>query len=159
MTRKKTDEVKYFRISSVHPVADFGLLVQFRNGETRLYDVKSCFEKWPVFNKLKKHPRNFYDVVVDTGGLGVIWDDEIDLGCNELYYGGKRVKTPFTGLISASDATKYWGLNESTLRKAISYGKLRDGTDVQKFGKQWVVSFAAMKRVYGDPKTELILQQ
>lgn len=33
--------------------------------------------------------------------------------------------------------------------KAISYGKLVDGVDVCKFGKQWVVSMAAAKkRIY-----------
>ena len=44
------------------------------------------------------------------------------------------------------------GLNESTLRKAVSYGKLVNGVDVRKFGKQWVVSAAAVKRAYGEAK-------
>lgn len=44
-----------------------------------------------------------------------------------------------------------WSLNESTLRKAISYGKLIEGVDVCKFGKQWVVSAKAMRREYGEP--------
>ena len=39
-----------------------------------------------------------------------------------------------------------WGLNESTLRKAVSYGKLVDGVDVCKFGKQWVVMIKSMER-------------
>ena len=51
-----------------------------------------------------------------------------------------------------SDATTLWALNESTLRKAITYGKLVEGIDVCKFGKQWVVSMAAMKREYGEPR-------
>jgi len=51
-----------------------------------------------------------------------------------------------------SDATLIWGLNESTLRKAISYGKLINGIDVCKYGKQWVVSIKAMEREYGIPK-------
>lgn len=34
-------------------------------------------------------------------------------------------------------------MNESTLRKAIAYGKLVNGVDVCKFGKQWVVSMDA----------------
>ena len=46
-------------------------------------------------------------------------------------------------------ATELWGLNESTLRKAIVYGKLVNGVDVCKFGKQWVVSVDAMEREYG----------
>ncbi len=35
------------------------------------------------------------------------------------------------------------------MTKAISYGKLVDGVDVCKFGKQWVVSMDAMQREYG----------
>jgi hypothetical protein len=45
-----------------------------------------------------------------------------------------------------------WGLNESTLRKAIAYGKLKAGVDACKYGKQWVVSTEAMRREYGEPK-------
>ena len=50
-----------------------------------------------------------------------------------------------------SDATNIWGLNESTLRKAISYGKLVNGVDVCKYGKQWVISVESLKREYGIP--------
>lgn len=50
-----------------------------------------------------------------------------------------------------SDVTQLWGLSESTLRKAISYGKLINGIDVCKFGKQWIVSIDAMNREYGLP--------
>ncbi len=35
------------------------------------------------------------------------------------------------------------------LRKAVVYGKLKNGIDVQKFGKQWVVLKSAMIREYG----------
>ena len=67
-------------------------------------------------------------------------------------YNGQTIQTPFDGLIAFSDATQLWGLNESTLRKAIAYGKLINGMDVCKFGKQWVISKAAMEREYGLPK-------
>lgn len=59
---------------------------------------------------------------------------------------------PFDGLLSFADATERWGLNESTLRKAVSYGKLVEGADCKKFGKQWIVAEAAMRREYGEPK-------
>ena len=51
-----------------------------------------------------------------------------------------------------TDATQLWGLNESTLRKAIAYGKLVNGVDACKYGKQWVISTEAMHREYGEPK-------
>ena len=50
-----------------------------------------------------------------------------------------------------TDATQLWGLNESTLRKANSYGKLVNGVDACKYGKQWVISEEAMRREYGEP--------
>ena len=38
------------------------------------------------------------------------------------------------------------------LRKAIAYGKLVNGIDVCKYGKQWVISIESMEREYGKPK-------
>ena len=93
----------------------------------------------------------FGSVVVDQGGYGIIWNDDIDISCDELWANGEEITTPFDGLMAFSDATFLWNLNESTLRKAIAYGKLVNGVDVCKFGKQWVVSMAAMIREYGEP--------
>ncbi len=67
-----------------------------------------------------------------------------------IWENGVEVETPFDGLMAFSDATELWGLNESTLRKAITYGKPVNGVDVCKFGKQWVVSIEAMRREYGN---------
>ncbi len=61
---------------------------------------------------------------------------------------------PFEGLISFSDATKKWGLADSTLRKAITYGKLVPEIDCKKFGTAWVVQESAMIREYGEPKNK-----
>ena len=116
---------------------------------TKLYDLKPLFDKLPVFSQLLDNPSEFGCVSVDVGGYGIIWGDDLDLSCDELWDNGTVVATPFDGLIAFSDATELWGLNESTLRKAISYGKLVNGVDVCKFGKQWVVSIDAMKREYG----------
>ena len=47
------------------------------------------------------------------------------------------------------EAADRWHRDEGTLRHAIERGKLQEGTDVKKFGKQWVVTVAAMKREWG----------
>lgn len=62
-------------------------------------------------------------------------------------------QSPFEGLLSFGEATSLWGLNESTLRKAVAYGKLIPDIDCKKFGKQWIVTKTAMIREYGEPKT------
>lgn len=139
----------FHKVKNVAPVSDFKLSIQFSEGVTKVYDVKPLFKKLPVFKQLENDLAEFACVTVDIGGYGIIWGDNLDLSCDELWENGIVVETPFDGLMALSDATELWGLNESTLRKAISYGKLVNGVDVCKFGKQWVVSVDAMKREYG----------
>ena len=141
----------FHKIKNVSPLPDYLLSVQFAEGCTKIYDVKPLFNQIPTFEELKDS-QLFSDVTVDVGGYGIVWNDDLDLSCDELWENGVIAETPFDGLMAFSDATALWNLNESTLRKAISYGKLVEGVDACKFGKQWVVSMAAMKREYGEPK-------
>lgn len=57
--------------------------------------------------------------------------------------------TAFDGLLSFKEATDLWHLHESTLRKAVAYGKIVEGIDCKKFGKQWIITREAMEREYG----------
>jgi hypothetical protein len=142
----------FHKVKSVIAINDYKLVVIFAEGITKIYDIKPLFTKFDMFNGLKEN-RLFYEVVVDVGGYGVSWNDDIDLSCDELFENGETVDTPFDNLIALSDATILWGLNESTLRKAISYGKLQEGIDVMKYGKQWIITMEAMVREYGEPKS------
>ena len=116
----------FHKIKNVYALPDYRVSVQFSEGVTKIYDLKPLLEKMPMFAALKENDAAFCSVSVDVGGYGIVWNDDLDLSCDEL-----------------------WGLNESTLRKAIAYGKLVNGVDVCKFGKQWVVSVQAMIREYG----------
>ena len=142
----------FHKVNNVETLPDYELSVQFAEGITKKYDLKPLFKKWKQFAKLKNSEELYENVKVDQGGYGISWNDELDLSCNELFDNGTVVKTPFDGLISFGDATLFWELNESTLRKAVSYGKFLKGIDVCKFGKQWVVSMDAMRREYGERK-------
>lgn len=140
----------FHKIKSVAPLSDLRLRVQFANGTTKLYNVSPLTEQFEAFRDLEKD-HLFEDVEVDAGGYGVSWNDDLDLSCDEIWEHGIPIKTAFDGLMSFADASELWGLSESTLRKAISYGKLTPGVDAKKFGKQWVVSSEAMRREYGEP--------
>ena len=142
----------FHKVKNVNALPDFRLSVQFSEGVTKIYDVKPLFSKRAPFKSLEKSPELFASVEVDKGGYGIVWNDDIDLSCDELYENGLTVKSPFDGLMAFTDATALWGLNESTLRKAIAYGKLVNGVDACKYGKQWVISTEAMMREYGQPK-------
>lgn len=147
----KVDYSMFHKIKNVIALSEYVLSVQFAEGITKVYDVKLLLDKIPTFKSLLSNPTLFSDVTVDVGGCGIVWNDDLDLSCDELWENGEEVKTPFDELMAFSDATSLWRLNESTLRKAVVYGKLRDGIDVCKFGKQWIVSTEAMRREYGNP--------
>ena len=140
----------FHKVKNVIALPDLKLSVEFAEGVTKIYDVSPLPSRFPVFRLLEEQGL-FEGVEVDVGGYGVVWNDDLDLSCDELWANGVDVDTPFDGLMSFADATELWGLNESTLRKAVSYGKIVAGVDARKYGKQWIVTRAAMEREYGQP--------
>lgn len=140
----------FHKVKEVYPQNNMQLSVVFADGSTKTYNVNPLLERFPAFNALLDDTL-FSSVSVDPGGYGISWNDDIDISCDELWEHGKKAETPFDGLMSFSDATELWGLSESTLRKAIAYGKLQSGVDARKYGKQWIVTREAMIREYGEP--------
>ena len=140
----------FHKIKDVTPLPDLRMRVQFANGTTKLYDVAPLTERFNAFRELETG-HLFEDVEVDAGGYGVSWNDSLDLSCDEIWEHGETVTTEFGGLMSFADASDLWGLSEPSLRKAVSSGKIVAGVDARKFGKQWVVTYAAMHREYGEP--------
>lgn len=78
----------FHKVKDVQPLPDYLLSVQFEDGEQKQYDVKPLFAKWDAFKALQSIKGLFEQVKVDVGGYGIIWNDYIDLSCDELYYGG-----------------------------------------------------------------------
>ena len=144
----------FYKVKKVKPLENYELLVNFVIGVTKKYKVKPLIKKYDMFKKLEDISL-FNKVYTDKSGYAVMWTEDIDISCNELWNNGELVNTPFDNLISFKDATDLWGLNESKLRKNISYGRLKEGTDVMKFGKQWIITQEAMIRLDGKVKTEL----
>ncbi|WP_302719064.1 DUF2442 domain-containing protein [uncultured Senegalimassilia sp.] len=141
----------FHKVKDVNPRANLMLDVMFADGTTKEYDVAPLLEKFTAFEPLIDEGL-FESVNVDPGGYGVSWNDDIDLSCDELWDNGVTIETPFDGLMAFSTAADLWGLSDSTLRKALVYGKIRSGIDARKYGKQWIVTRGAMIREYGEPK-------
>ena len=86
----------FHKIKNVFSLPDFKLSVQFSEGITKLYDVKPLFDKLPVFKTFLDNTELFSCVSVDVGGYGIIWGDELDLSCDELWENGTQIVTPFS---------------------------------------------------------------
>ena len=76
----------YPKIKTVAPLDDSRLRVTFDNGVCKVYDCKPLLQK-PVFAPLA-NGWFFRSVQVDSGGYGVIWNEDIDLAEAELWEHG-----------------------------------------------------------------------
>ncbi len=79
----------FHRLKDITPLPDLILKAEFLDGSEKIYDVKPLMEKIPAFKMLGYVRGLFEQVRVDTGGYGIIWNDEIDLSCDELYENGR----------------------------------------------------------------------
>ncbi len=78
----------FYKIKKVKALPNLKLQVLFIGGAVKIYDVKPLLKKWEPFQIFKKHPALFQKVKVDAGGYGIIWNEDLDLSCNELWNNG-----------------------------------------------------------------------
>lgn len=51
-------------------------------------------------------------------------------------------------LTSPTDAEKKYNISSNTIRQAIFQGRLKEGIDCKKFGKQWVIKVEALEKLF-----------
>jgi len=85
----------FHKVKSVSTLPNYKLSVQFEDGITKVYDVLLMFDKSPAFRCFITDPELFVEVEVDKGGYGVVWNDELDISCNELYDNGVNMSVKF----------------------------------------------------------------
>ena len=81
----------FHKVKTISPLDDFRLCVIFESGITKIYDAKPLEHRLPFFKKLLSDPEIFSGVYVDVGGYGIVWDDDYDLSCDELWENGVTI--------------------------------------------------------------------
>ena len=72
------------RLKDVHPLPGFRLSVRFTDGVEGVYDASLLPHLHPAFKALQDIPGLFECARVDTGGYGIVWNDEIDLDADAV---------------------------------------------------------------------------
>ena len=72
------------RIKSIKPCSDYRLLIEFTNDVKKEYDMNNLINTEKMYTPLKDI-NLFNSVVVDGGGYGVSWNDDIDMSEYELW--------------------------------------------------------------------------
>lgn len=87
--RRKLREHQLLDVIRVTPTPDFKLLLEFENGEHRVFDMSPLMNKKP-FDRLKGSPL-FMKAYVDYGT--VVWPGNIDIAPETLYDRSKTLRT------------------------------------------------------------------
>ena len=148
-------ESSFKPIKTISIIDGYTVLAFFKNGVAKVYDFEPLVNTFPPLKPLADDYELFKQIHLSPGGYGIIWNEEIDLAAEDVWYDGTIVNTLFSGMLSFSEAAEIWRVDPSTIRKALQYKRLIPGKDVMFFGKQWVVTREAMERVFGstDVKT------
>ena len=77
----------FFKIKSIEILPDFIIRASFENNVIKTYNFKPLFAKYSVFAPLKQESF-FAQAVVDCGGYGIKWNDDIDIDAAEIWYNG-----------------------------------------------------------------------
>ena len=77
-------------ITKIETKKDLLFIATFADGEVVLFDVKTLFAKYPVFETLRNEEL-FNSVAIDGIGYGISWNDELDLSSDGIYARGKHI--------------------------------------------------------------------
>jgi len=81
----------FHKIKKVKVLEEFKLKVEFVNGIEKIYDMEKIINKMEEFYLLK-NKQLFNEVKVDVGGLGISWNEDIDISSEELWENGQEIK-------------------------------------------------------------------
>ncbi len=77
-------------ITKVEPKEELTFHATFADGEVVEFNVKTLFNKYPVFHSLEDESL-FNAIKIDGAGYAVCWNDELDLSSDGIYTRGKHI--------------------------------------------------------------------
>lgn len=76
--------MKFHKEKEVSVLRNLRLSVRFANGATKIYDAAPLIRRLPAFATLEDEAL-FGSVEANQGGCGILWKDDLDLSCDELW--------------------------------------------------------------------------
>lgn len=77
----------FHKIKKIEPLKRQILKVYFENKKIKYYDMNKAINEIKELEPLKDE-NIFNKALVDVGGYGIIWNDEMDISSEEIYING-----------------------------------------------------------------------
>lgn len=116
------------RLLSVKAQKDKTLLVIFQNGVEKKYDIRQLYSHFPQTQIFEEDQSLFEQVRIDLGADGIVWNDELDLESEDLWYDGVA-----TGNVYNTDIKDILGFNLTQARSSVGMyqGDLAEATGIR----------------------------
>ena len=80
----------FHKIEDIKVNNDFIITAKFQNGVIKKYDLKTLMKRLEIFKQLN-NIELLKNVKVDVGGLGISWNENIDLSSEEIWNNGVEI--------------------------------------------------------------------
>ena len=81
----------YNRLTSISFKENLIIIAKFNDGKIVSYNIRQLYDQFPIFKELENDPLLFNNGIIAPGGCGIIFNDEIDIACEELYENGTLI--------------------------------------------------------------------
>ena len=74
----------FHQIEEIIELDNLKITVRFSNGVIKIYNVEQLIPSFPQMKPLKNN-KLFKTAVLDSGGYGISWNDNIDIAAEEIW--------------------------------------------------------------------------
>lgn len=128
------------KVNDVIPLDNNGLLVFFRNGEVKRYDVELMKKDDRLFSRILAYHNVFQKVSMQSGGYGVCWGESVAISDKEIYDNGIDIPLSMNDflsflserVISTAEAAKLLHCSRQNINDLVTRGKLHPVKTEQK---------------------------
>lgn len=85
--------MEFKRIKFVYPTDDYQIVAFFTDGKKKIFDVKSLMNKYEPFKIFETNKGLFFKARLAPGGYAVVWNDDLDIAADSVYYDGQTYDT------------------------------------------------------------------
>ena len=115
--------MEFKKIKFVYPIDNYKIIAFFTDGKKKIFDVKLLIDKYEPFKALEKDPELFFSARVAPGGYAVMWNDDLDIAADSVYYDGRTYdikKENAKVLKTIKEYVKFIRKKEKMSQKALS---------------------------------------
>ena len=99
--------MEFKKIKFVYPIDNYEIVAIFTDGKKKIFDVKLLMQKYEPFKVFESNMELFLSARVGPGGYAVIWNDELDISADSVYYDGRTYDVKKENAKVLKELTKY----------------------------------------------------